>query len=68
MPVDLQTFTMCGVRGNDFPDKRPMGFPIDRPAKCVGGCEDQNWRNLLGGRKNMMAKHVKIVHDDRKNQ
>ena len=68
LPVDLQTFTMCGVRGNDFPDKRPMGFPIDRPAKCVGGCEDQNWRNLLGGRKNMMAKHVKIVHDDRKNQ
>ena len=23
----------CGIRGHKFPDKRPMGFPLDRPLK-----------------------------------
>lgn len=27
-----QSFSFCGLRNKKYPDKRPMGFPFDRPA------------------------------------
>merc|ERR1719445_655413 len=63
LPPDLgHSFTLCGVKGEKFPDKRPMGFPVDRPAQCEAPevCEEQNWRNLLRGRANMKEITVKV--------
>ena len=65
LPPELDhSFTLCGEAGKKFPDKRPMGFPLDRPAGCEDpdDCEEQNWRNLLRGRDNMKEKTITVVH------
>ena len=43
----------CGIRGHKFPDKRPMGFPLDRPLK-----DD----TVSGSLPNFKTNFVKIYH------
>jgi len=59
--IDNEAFTMCGSRHGQV-DKRPMGFPVDRPADCTGMAHQQNWRCLLrDDRKNIVTRQIKIV-------
>jgi len=45
----------CGVRAGDgsMPDRRPMGFPFDRPTTL---------REIIGRRSNARRQHVTIFH------
>merc|ERR1712198_667251 len=44
----------CGVHGELYPDKRPLGFPLDRPI-----ADDRLFFNTP----NMKSKIVKVYHD-----
>lgn len=51
---------MCGLRNRKYPDKRPMGFPFDRPADYDVNVFD----DFLTGNDNMIAKKITIRHLD----
>merc|ERR1719193_2058317 len=53
------THAQCGARGQNYPDKRPMGFPFDRQIPD---------RRVYDQTPNIKFSHVKIYHDDRKYQ
>lgn len=55
----IGTHSHCGIHGEKYPDKRPMGYPLDRhiPDKRV-----------LLETTNVKQEYVKVYHDDRHDQ
>ncbi|WP_348239967.1 hypothetical protein, partial [Salmonella enterica] len=49
------THAQCGAHGETYPDKRPMGFPIDRYIPD---------RRVYDETTNMKFTYVKVYHDD----
>merc|ERR1712212_1166126 len=49
------THSHCGVHGELYPDKRPLGFPLDRPIAD---------ERIFFSTPNMMSKIVKVFHDN----
>lgn len=43
----------CGIRGHKYPDKRPMGYPFDRPIPDT---------RVFTSQKNIHSQIVKITH------
>lgn len=53
-------YIMCGLRNRKYPDRRPLGFPFDRPA--VGNIYTVD--DFLSYFPNMSAKLITIRHLD----
>ncbi|XP_064091949.1 hemocyanin B chain-like [Macrobrachium nipponense] len=51
------THAHCGAHGEVYPDKRPMGFPLDRRIPD---------RRVFDETTNIKFSHVKVYHDERK--
>ena len=49
------THAHCGVHGEVYPDKRPMGFPLDRKIPD---------RRVFDQTTNIKYTHVKVYHDE----
>nr|AEC46861.1 hemocyanin [Macrobrachium nipponense] len=49
------THALCGVHGETYPDKRPMGFPLDRSIPD---------RRVFDETTNIKFTHVKVYHDE----
>jgi len=53
MEDNIESHSHCGVRGEEYPDKRPMGFPMDRPIPD---------ERLFMNADNIHSQLVKIFH------
>ncbi|XP_055308600.1 phenoloxidase 3-like [Sitodiplosis mosellana] len=54
------SYVLCGLQNRKYPDKRPMGFPFDRPADDGVTIFD----DFLTGMGNMISKSITIRHLD----
>lgn len=58
-PGDCRTgVTFCGLRDKKYPDKRPMGYPFDRPLR--DGVE--TLKSFMTP--NMASTQITIIHSD----
>ena len=48
------SMSFCGAKDSDYPDKRPMGYPFDRPFKNLSIDE------TIAAQKNMATRELKI--------
>ncbi|GBP70063.1 Phenoloxidase subunit 2 [Eumeta japonica] len=51
--------SFCGLKDKLFPDKRPMGFPFDRPSRTASNIED-----FVSPNSNMRLQDITIMHQN----
>ncbi|XP_033106998.1 hemocyanin AA6 chain-like [Anneissia japonica] len=54
--------SLCGRRGGLYPDKKPMGYPFDRPVSVFSTEDLEQWVNKFAAT-NIRTTTIKIFHE-----